>query len=267
MLRYIPFISALLVFINSSTAQKVELGTTAGVANYTGDLAPYLVFKETRPTIGLFARYNFNHTWAFNAQLNQLRIGGDDANFEYNNARNIRFRTDITEIAGVFEFNYFKYGPGVLDKRFTPYVFWGLGMALYNPQGFYRDKWYDLRQYQTEGAENAYSGVTVVMPMGIGLKWMPNKRMSVECSFGARKTYTDYLDDVSNKYPDLNKQLSEKGVIAAALSDPSVERNEGAFQNKQGYQRGNPDIKDWYFTTNVSLTFRIFTRIKCARFY
>lgn len=267
MLKYLTFLSSVIILINSSAAQKVELGVSAGVANYTGDLAPYLVVKETRPALGIFARYNFNHTWAINAQVNQLRIGGDDANFDYNKARNIRFRTDITEISGGFEFNYFKYGAGVLDKHFTPYVFWGLGACIYNPQGFYRDKWYSLREYQTEGEGNAYSGVTVAMPMGIGLKWMPNKRMSVECSFGARKTYTDYLDDVSTKYPDISKQLAEKGVIAASLTDPSAALNEGVFQNKQGYQRGNPDFNDWYFTANISLTFRIFTRIKCARFY
>lgn len=246
-------------------AQKVELGASLGLANYTGDLAPALALGETRWAAGVFARYNFNHTWAFSAQLNQLQISGDDKNFPQNSARNIRFRTNITEIAGVFEFNYFKYGPGVLDKRFTPYVFWGLGAAYYDPKGFYRDEWYSLRPYQTEG--KSYGYVAVVMPMGIGLKWMPNKRMSWECSIGGRMSYSDYIDDVSGKYPDINKQLAEKGLIAASLTDPSALLNEGVFQNRKGYQRGNPDFDDWYFTFNISLTYRIFTRINCARFY
>lgn len=257
----IPFI----LTIYAAKAQKVEVGATIGIANYTGDLAPYLVLSETKPTIGIFARYNFNHTWAVTAQVNQLRISGDDANFSYNKPRNIRFRTDITELAGVFEFNYYKYGPGVLDKRFTPYVYWGLGMIFYDPQGFYRNEWYSLRDYRTEGV--GYSGITAVMPMGLGLKWMPNKKMSLECSIGYRLAYSDRLDDVSGKYPDISKVLNEKGAIAAALTDPSAALNEGVYQNKEGYQRGNPDFDDTYFTLNLTLTYRLFSRIKCARFY
>lgn len=221
--------------------------------------------SETKPAIAVFARLNFNHTWAFTTRISQLRISGNDANFSYNKPRNIQFRTDITEIAGIFEFNYFKYGPGVLDKRFTPYVYWGLGAAYFNPQGLYRNEWHNLRELQTEGKE--YGSVTAVMPMGLGLKWMPNKKMSVECSIGYHMSYSDRLDDVSEKYPDIIKQLNEKGVVAAALTDPSAALNEGVYQNKQGYQRGNPDFDDAYFTLNLSLTYRLFARVKCARFY
>lgn len=249
----------------SAFAQKVELGIHAGIANYTGDVAQHMVLGETKLAGGIFARLNLNNTWALTAIGTQLRIGGSDENFSYNKARNITFRTDITELAGLVEFNYFKYGTGVTDKHFTPFVYWGLGAAFFNPQGQYQNQWYDLRQYETEG--KAYSGVAVVMPMGIGVKWMPNKKMSLEGSLGLRKTYTDYLDDVSNKYVDPSKQLNEKGIAGAALADPSYTLNEGAFLNKEGYQRGNPDFNDFYFVANISVTYRIFTRIKCARFY
>lgn len=251
--------------VHAATAQRIELGVTLGAVNYVGDVAPTMVLKETRPTGGIFARYNFNHTWAFALHANQLRIGGSDANFENLKSRNVQFRTDITEVAGVFEFNYFKYGAGVLDEHFTPYVFWGLGAAYYNPQGMYNGNWYSLREYQTEG--KAYSGVTVVMPMGFGLKWMPSKKMSFECSVGFRKTYSDYLDDVSDKYLDINTQLETKGPIGAGLADPSIAPNAASYKNKKGLQRGNPDFNDFYFTANLTVTYRIFSRIKCARFY
>lgn len=263
----ISLTAAFFLFIAGTNAQKVEVGVNAGFTNYTGDIAPTLVLKETRVGAGIFARYNFNNTWAFVASANQMRVGGDDANFSFNAPRNISFRTDITEFAGIFEFNYFKYGTGVLDGHFTPYVFFGLGVALFSPKGEYNNKWYNLREYQTEGKENAYGKTTVVLPMGIGLKWMPNKKTSIEWNLGLRKTYTDYLDDVSKTYPDIGKQLEQKGEVAAALSDPSINWENGGFQNKSGYQRGNPDIKDWYFITSVSITWRIFTRSKCSRFY
>jgi len=249
-----------------SSAQKVELGISAGLANYTGDIAPTLVLAETKPMLGVFARFNLNHTWAFTASAARMRVSGTDANFDFNRYRNITFRTDITEISGVFEFNYFKYGAGVLDKRFTPYLYWGLGIALFNPQGLYNKEWYDLRDYRTEGQKSAYNQYTVIMPMGLGLKWMPSNKMSLEWQLGLRKAYTDYLDDVSTVYPDMQQQLN-KGEVAAALTDPSILINDNGIPNRSGYQRGNPDNKDWYYNTSVSVTYRIFTRIKCARFY
>lgn len=251
----------------STFSQKVEIGLNVGLANYTGDLAPSVVLSETQPGAGVFARLNLNNTWALTGFANFLRISGNDANFSFNAPRNLSFRTDISEFATVFEFNYFKYGTGVRDVHFTPYVYWGLGAAFYNPKAYYNGEWNELRPYQTEGSANTYSGVTAIMPMGIGIKWMPNKKMSLEWSIGGRKTYTDYLDDVSKTYIDANKQAQERGLIAAVLADPSSLKNEGAFVNKAGYQRGNPDFKDWYFNTNICISYRIFTRIKCARFY
>jgi hypothetical protein len=259
----------LLIILNPglvATAQRVELGTFIGLSNYTGDVAPKgMILSETKWAAGFLARYNFNNTWAFTASATQLRIGGSDKNVPFNQSRNITFRTDITEFSGVFEFNYFRYGTGVLDNHFTPYVYWGLGAAIFNPQGQYKNEWYDLRDYRTEG--KSYGSVTMIMPMGIGLKWMPSKNMSVEWLLGLRKTYTDYLDDVSTVYPDLAEKLATQGEISAALSDPSMLLNEGVPLNKPGYQRGNPDYKDWYYTTQVTLTYRIFSRIKCSRFY
>ncbi len=260
------YVIVLLVLTNTQLlAQKVELGVHAGLANYTGDVAQSIVLSETNFSGGAFARYNVNNTWAFTGIITQLKISGSDQHFDYNRARNITFQTNITEFSGLVEFNYFKYGPGVTDKHFTPYVYWGLGASFFNPKGFYKGRWYDLKELRTEG--EAYSGVTAVMPLGIGLKWMPNKNMSLECSFGFRKTYTDYLDDVSNKYVDPTKQLNERGQVAAALADPSILLNEGYYSNKEGYQRGNPDFNDFYFVGNISVTYRIFTRIKCSRFY
>ena len=100
--------SALFFFISISTfAQKVEFGIHAGLANYTGDVAQHMILSETKIAGGIFARLNFNNTWAITAIGTQLRVSGSDENFSYNKARNIKFRTDVTEFAGLVEFNYF----------------------------------------------------------------------------------------------------------------------------------------------------------------
>ncbi|MCZ2140929.1 MAG: DUF6089 family protein [Bacteroidia bacterium] len=259
----------IVLFINSSIlfSQKVELGLTFGLTNYVGDVSPSLVLKETGATGGVFARYNVNNTWAFTAIFSQSRISGNDKNFDFNKTRNIVFRTDITDFSGIVEFNYFKYGAGVRDEHFTPYVFGGIGAAFFNPQGLYGTKWYDLKGVQTEGQTKGYNGICMTMPMGIGIKWMPNKNFSLEWKVAAFMAFTDYLDDVSNLYTDVNQLYADKGIVAASLADPTYTTDVNTFVNKKGLQRGNPDFDDWYFNSTVSVTYRIFKRLKCDRFY
>ncbi len=76
-----------------------------------------------------------------------------------------------------------------------------------------------------------------------------------------RKTYTDYLDDVSTTYAD-KAILSENGVLAVILSD----RSPGASNdNFIGKQRGNSRDTDKYMFAGITLSFRLgnLTRENC----
>ena len=244
-----------------SSAQNVEVGISVGAANYFGDLAPTPVISETKSASGIFARINLSSTWAWTNSFMFAQVSGNDKNFDFNSARNLNFKTDIYEYSSIFEFNYLKYGVGVLDNKFTSYLFAGIGVFGFNPQGYYNGQWYNLRDYQTEGV--SYKPYSFAIPFGIGLKWILNKNFNFECQFGFRKTYTDYLDDVSKTYPDNTK----RGSVPAILSDPSVLLNGGIFINKNGYKRGNSDIDDWYMIAQISLSYRFYRKVKCSRFY
>lgn len=244
-------------------AQNVEVGAMIGAANYIGDLAPTPVIQETKGAGGIFARINMSSTWAWNNAFNYAQVSGNDKNFAFNSARNLNFRSNIYEFASTFEFNYLKYGVGVLDNKLTSYVFLGVAVFGFEPQANLNGQWINLRPIQTEG--HKYQPYAFGIPFGIGMKWRINRNLNFECQFGFRKTYTDYLDDVSTTYPDINAQLA-KGQVAALLTDPSA-LNEGHFTNKKGYKRGNADFNDWYIITGVSLSYRLYSRIKCARFY
>jgi hypothetical protein len=257
---------SVVVPVADTFSQNVEIGATVGAANYIGDLAPTPVISETKGAGGVFARINFSSTWAWTNSLMFAQVSGNDKNFSFNEYRNLNFKSNIYEYASVIEFNYLKYGVGVLDNKFTSYLFAGIGIFGFNPQGYYNGQWYNLRDFQTEGPENKYQPYSVAIPFGIGIKWRLNRNMSFEWQFGFRKTYTDYLDDVSKTYPDMNAQL-QKGQVAAMVTDPSSLLNEGISTNKSGLRRGNPDFNDWYMITGISLSYRIYGRIKCARFY
>lgn len=248
-----------------SFGQRVEVGVTVGAANYVGDVAPSMVLAETHPAFGFFGRLTISSSFAFKGAMQFSKVSGSDENFDFNKPRNISFRSSISEYSGTLEFNYFKYGRGVLDKTFTSYVFLGIGLLKFNPQAEYNGEWVDLKPMQTEGVN--YKTSSAVIPFGIGVKWRMNKHFALESEFGFRKTYTDYIDDVSATYVDPGTQLQTKGVIGAALADPSMELNEGVPQFQANHRRGNADFNDWYVIANVTLSYRIFVNQKCARFY
>ncbi|MDP1727089.1 MAG: DUF6089 family protein [Bacteroidota bacterium] len=243
-------------------AQKFELGLQAGICNYWGDLAPKVKLSETKGTAGFFGRLNFNHTWALKGEFNHYSVSGSDKNFEVNAPRNLSFRSGINELAVILEFNYLKYGPFVLHKKITSYVYAGIAGFTFNPQAKLKDKYYDLRDYQTENV--LYNKFSMAIPFGIGIKYMLSNKFAIEGQLGFRKTFTDHLDDVSTVYPGVN--ASDAGTVKSILTDRSVELY-GTPQNKLGYRRGNPDYKDWYMSCTVSIAMRIHTRIKCARFF
>lgn len=253
-----------LVGLNQTSAQAIEIGLQGGVSNYWGDLSPTPALNESRYTGGIFARLNLNNTWAWNNQFNFTQISGNDKNFEVNKFRNLSFRTDIVEFSSVMEFNFIKYGPYVLDKKFSPYLYAGISAIRFNPKALLDGEWLELSGYRTEGF--AYDRTTFAIPFGMGVKWMPNNRFALEGQIGARRTFTDYLDDVSTVYPDMAAAIAN-GRKTAILTDRSIENSGGIAVNKSGYKRGNADYKDWFFTATISLAVRINTKVKCARFY
>jgi hypothetical protein len=44
----------------------------------------------------------------------------------------------------------------------------------------------------------------VAIPFGIGAKMNVSKKVGIGLEWGPRKTFTDYLDDVSGTYPDVS---------------------------------------------------------------
>ena len=77
-----------------------------------------------------------------------------------------------------------------------------------------------------------------------------NETWKISFEFGYRFLFTDYLDDVSTTYPDLNLLSNEKGPEAAALSY----RGTTTTTSVTGRQRGNPSKKDSYFIGGIKFT-------------
>ena len=96
----------------------------------------------------------------------------------------------------------------------------------------------------------------MAFPFGAGLKANLFSVVALSLEWGMRKTYTDYLDDVSGVYVSPTVLADENGVLAARLADRSFEQ-EGQFNDNAGQQRGDPGRNDWYSFTTLTLSFRI----------
>lgn len=246
-------------------AQYQEIGFTGGVSYYIGDLNPMRHFYGYRPTAGIYYRTNLTSRHAFKFNLNIGSFEASDANSKipFNRNRNLSFRTTYQEIGTQFELNFFDYEIGAKDKlkRFTPYVFFGLSILHFDPKTNYQGNWIELQPLGTEGEgikgyRKPYSLTTVILPFGAGVKWSVIGRFALGFEWGFRKTFTDYLDDVSGVYADPTLLTDQNGPLSATLADRSLTKL-GKDGNNTGFQRGNPSRTDWYVYTGLSLSIRL----------
>jgi hypothetical protein len=181
------------------------------------------------------------------------KLSGSDADATSVNQqnRNLSFYTDITEFTSQFEFNFLPYHTFVINNYFSPYLYLGIGFGWINPKTSLNGNEYELRAFLTEGQSAPYNKMQLVIPFGFGFKWKLNHRFLFSCDWGLRRTFTDYIDDVSNYYP---KDPTEMSTTAQALSNRTLETD---GKNIWGTQRGNPHRKDLYSFTTISFLIRV----------
>ncbi|MEH0158489.1 DUF6089 family protein [Limibacter armeniacum] len=258
------------------TDRYLSLYFQVGTAHYYGDLSPSPSAFGTDlglsgASFSLGAEKQFTQRLSASAGLSWSRIKGDDAQssdpntFAY--ARNLHFRNDIWEIAARGQFNVFRHTNHFSERpKVNPYLFAGLGFYVHNPQAKTTkgngDFWVPLRPLQTEG--QSYSRLGFTIPYGAGVNFRLNDRFDLGVEFGFRATFTDYLDDVSNRY--IATSSFEDNSLAIQMADRSQEsiavltgdnRVVAGERFSEGDMRGDPSSKDGYFTAGVKLKYII----------
>ncbi|MEM9824161.1 MAG: DUF6089 family protein [Bacteroidota bacterium] len=242
-------------------AQHLEVGLMLGGSNYEGDLAPSSVFDKlgaTRVAFGGFARFNFNNYLAARLSANYAGVTADDSNASNVNSvrRNLNFKSNILEFGLTAEINILGYQPYNLERVFSPYLFAGIALYRFNPKTEFQGQTIELQPIGTEGQglpqfpeREFYSLTQFSIPFGGGLKYALNDAWNIGVEIGLRKTFTDYLDDVSTTYVGDAEMLEARGELAAALSNRSGE------PVMAGATRGNPDVQDWYIIGGVTVSY------------
>jgi len=242
-----------------------ELGGWIGGSNYFGDLNTNYRLDDVHLAGGLLARYNFNDRLAmrFGGSFGQISASDTDSKNVYEQRRNLSFRSNVTDLTMLLEFNFMPYMHGHRDYYFTPYVFTGPAVFFFNPQAQLNGTWYDLVTMGTEGQFKGeeYGTTQGAWVYGLGVKMDFSYRWSMSVELSSRLLFTDYLDDVSGVYADWRDIRSLHGDVAAALADRSIEPKIG----EPGRQRGNGKSNDTYMFLSVGLQY-YFGEIRCPSY-
>jgi len=229
-----------------------EIGGFIGTANYFGDLNTNFNLKPGL-AIGFLLRRNFNERLSVAGGVTYGRISANDAdsNNFYEKSRNLNFSSNVFDFNATLEFNFFPYIHGSDDNYYTPYIFGGFSFLKFNPTTELDGTTYSLRDFGTEGqlASQEYGLFSGAFVFGFGFKWDINRDWSINTSLGGRNLFTDYIDDVSDRFPDFATLEARRGITAAQLSNRSLNPDFAI----PGQQRGNGKDNDlvYFFTIGI----------------
>jgi len=282
------------VFSQSITAGngKLEVGLGVGPSFFLGDLggAPGkgktfvkdLDLPLTKIMKGIYVNYYPTEWLGFRIAGNLGQIEGQDSltnnkggHERFRKQRNLQFKSKIAEAYAAFEIypTVFMEQYDGLQGKIRPYGLGGVGIFHFNPQGEYikpdgTTEWVDLQPLKLEGQGMAeypdrkpYSLTQLEMVMGGGVKYYIKENMYIGLEILHRKTFTDYVDDVSKEYVDpalFSVYLApDQATMARQLSyrerliNPSMNR---PYINKQ---RGDPKENDAYFSGLLRFGWRL----------
>ncbi|MFN5417353.1 MAG: hypothetical protein ACK5B9_09875 [Flavobacteriia bacterium] len=256
------------LFGGGATQFLGDLGGGAGIGkDYS--LAD-MNFRKTNFNLSLGYRYRFHPVFATSTSLNFGKYGASDRLPGVNPgraARTIDIKSTLISLSQRFEYLIYvneKVGKrnnipglkGMKDKNTQFYIFTGLGLAYFNPQGGPGTKYEGtfLRPLATEGQGYAggakgYKVITAIVPFGFGYRVGLGRmwRMIIEATYF--KTFTDYMDDTSTTYFSYAANDIPGSAQAIYYSNPS--ENWSTFTN--GDKRGDNE-RDAFFYINVTFS-------------
>jgi hypothetical protein len=304
------------------------IGLSVNALNYYGDLSPLpskfsTDISFTKPAIGISVFHRFGPRYTLIGQFMYGTLKGSDAESAkdpFRKERNLSFRNRIKELSVVAVFDLFEnFGTYISRVKWTPYVFIGIGAFLQNPQAIapktyldgtadpYAGQWVNLQPLGTEGQYSnlkpadanygikPYSLLQVAIPFGVGARFRVNEVIDLWADIGFRYTFTDYLDDVSKNYVDLNTLQAKNPNMTQLAQAMSYRSNEikqptdlpngstlyslktpsGVVQiplvNGYGSEnihnnRGDDKSKDVYMVTSIKITYILGATFHKAKF-
>ena len=221
--------------------EKHDFGIFGGIAMYLGDFNEKNLLYNAKPLGGLIYRYNFNPYFAIRGQVGAARVEGSSSDY-YGNlpgfpvGTSMAFDRPMVMMDGVFELNFLPFTP--LDSKrkniFTPYLALGVGANFIGSSSYDNNPQLDIAantfpELYGKPGENFKQEVVLEIPIGLGFKVSPVKRLTLAGEWTFKKMFYDNLDGFTNK----------GGGSFGLIND------------------------DWVHTITVSLTYRFATPWHC----
>ena len=258
--RFLRLLGLIVIICNSGTAvsQAFYAGLSTGAVNYQGELQELNFDRRFfRFMGGVSAHYEWKRHLAFTAELSVGSLSGRDLG--RNKARNLQFDTRLIDFSVFGRINLYNNR----DFPIIPYVAAGLTVFHIDPYTVdatgARVFLYPLRlegqgmaQYPERKPQRR---LNIAVPVTGGVEFRVTEKLRVDFEVTLRKTFTDYLDDVSFNYPDPDLLMNFTGPKAVELSYRGDELPGGNPEFPTGAQRGNPGADDWYnvFTLRIRI--------------
>ena len=282
----LALLAIIILLTESSSAQRwkrqrYEFSAGIGISNFLGELGGAnqigthyfkdLEWSQTRLALAVGLRYKLSNYFALKSHLTYGRVSGDDKLTQefFRNYRNLSFFSDIYEFNINFEgaFQQEQVGHryrlrkvrGIRGYELYTYAFIGAGVFHMDPKTDFKGTSIRLQPLGTEGqglvaSRSKYSLFQFCIPVGIGFKYTLDRQWGIGLELGLRKTFTDYIDDVSTTFFDF---ASYPGAdpLAALVADRS-NRTKPQITDA-GAQRGDPRENDSYMFAIFSINYKL----------
>ncbi|MBK8055038.1 MAG: hypothetical protein IPK35_17645 [Saprospiraceae bacterium] len=247
-------------------AQYSEIGFGWGASTYWGDLnAPSFttnVVNNSGMALQLHYRKIFQKKFGAKASLVFGKVKGSDSNssLDWQNLRNLSFKSSLVEGAVMGEYYIFGYDMEEGSSVFLPYATIGFCGFRFDPTTIYRGNEVRLQPLGTEGQGmpgfgSKYNLLSAGLCFGGGAKFILSETINLGIEVVMRRTFTDYLDDVSTNYVNYDDLSASNGVLAANLGNRMNEflGQSDPIQLPTGSVRGGASVKDYYLISTITV--------------
>ncbi|WP_153798649.1 DUF6089 family protein [Foetidibacter luteolus] len=261
----LPVFTALaLIYSSVSHGQRLHAHIMAGTANYNGDLqARRYTLSQSQLALSGGLTFELTEKLYLRGEISYAKVGADDkfGKTQFQLRRNLSFQSVVYEGNLLAEYDILN----INERRIVPYVFAGVGLFHFSPYTYdsVGRKTY-LQNLGTEGQglpeygnKPTYSKLQLNIPLGAGIKFALSENIRVGLEIGLRYLFTDYLDDVSGTYVDLDILRAARGSRSASLSYRGDELKPAVAFPGAGRRRGNSGAKDFYYFSMVRFSYRL----------
>lgn len=216
-------------------------------STYYGDLKDDSDIIDAKPSLSLGLMTSITRNVYIRSEFSWVTLSGRDAESSDvgKTTRNLSFKSNNYEFNVTGVINAFPHrGRFYQRPNYNLYAFAGIGGLYFNPKAELNGEKYALQPLQTEGVK--YSRFAFVIPFGFGGKAKLSPFVNLAVEVGWRKTFTDYIDDISTQYID---NASFTNPVARQLADRRPEIDLPLLE--AGRKRGDPSNDDAYMLLTV----------------